>query len=367
MKADCTMETIADLDLQRDAWAGVPVRWPMQEFDWIRLCASTFSIRNLHVISISGPGTGTTDTPPPPRAIAPLRIRHERAGVRRLVMLGGEELFEPSDILWTDDRSLKDLAWRIAQSRLPVTLRRLPASSPAVEALRALHGRKGLVFCSPDVPAPIIHLDPSWSNAEAKLNSRRRSDLRRAGRKAEEFGDVKTEILTPSESEVDPLLDVAFEVESRSWKGKSGSALAMDEARGRFYRDYARAAARRGILRICFLHLGMETAAMQIALVTNMAFWLLKIGYDARFCKCSPGNLLIRETIQHAVRAGLSRYEFIGACEKWTKVWTPDAHDCVAVRIYPWSGAGIRALAVDGAAKLLRCLRQDSSNQRRLS
>ncbi len=198
----------------------------------------------------------------------------------------------------------------------------------------------------------MIRLDASWLEPETHLNSGRRSDLRRAGRKAEQLGKVTTEILAPDTHDVDRLFDEAVAIEERSWKGEAGTALAHDPQRAAFYRQYAHAASRTGVLRICFLRVAERAIAMQIAVEQGGGFWLLKVGYDAEFSACSPGLLLMRETIAHAARAQLASYEFLGRAESWTRVWTAEERQTVSLRIYPYGLRGLAAFTLDAAAAL---------------
>src|SRR5439155_13822651 len=113
--------------------------------------------------------------------------------------------------------------------------------------------------------------------------------------------------------ELDRLLDEVFRVEAAGWKGREGTALANDSVRGMFYRRYAAAACRQGILRLCFLRIGDRVAAVQLGVESEGRFWLHKIGYDEAFAKCSPGMLLLRDTIRYAASRSLRSYEFLGA------------------------------------------------------
>jgi CelD/BcsL family acetyltransferase involved in cellulose biosynthesis len=212
---------------------------------------------------------------------------------------------------------------------------------------RAYRGR-AIVTLRPQAACPYIALDESWLEPEQHMNSGRRSDLRRARRKAEQLGDVNTEIRTPDLDELPELLDTAFEVEANSWKGDAGTALEHDAHRAVFYRQFAEAACVEGILRICFLRIGDRPAAMQLALEQGGGFWLLKVGYDQRFANCSPGQLLMRDTIRYAAEAGLASYEFLGRAESWTDVWTKTKHQYVSVRVYPFGLRGLAALVADG-------------------
>ncbi len=195
--------------------------------------------------------------------------------------------------------------------------------------------------------SPWIPLDAGWARPEDKLDPGRRSDLRRAWRIAQQVGAVRTEVLSPDPAALSAVLDEAFQIEQASWKGRALTALASDAARGLFYRRYAEAACERGVLRVCFLRVGGRAAAMQLAIESGDRFWLLKIGYDEGFRRCSPGTLLMRETIRYAAERGLTGYEFLGVVEPWTAAWTKEARSCVSVRVYPARWRGLVALAAD--------------------
>ena len=220
---------------------------------------------------------------------------------------------------------------------------------------RAYRGR-GLVLCRPMPGCPRIPLDQSWLEPERHLNAGRRSDLRRARRIAESFGPVCYEILSPTPAELPSLLEEALRVEAASWKGQDQSALMHDPVRGPFYRHYAALAGEQGILRLCFLRLGEQIAAMQFAVEYGNALWLLKIGYDEKFARCSPGSLLMVETIRYAAKRGLRSYEFLGTAAPWTRVWTTLERPCVSVWAYPAKLRGVSALAIDAATAAKRRL-----------
>src|SRR5207244_7317462 len=98
------------------------------------------------------------------------------------------------------------------------------------------------------------------------------------------------------------------------------------------------------------LRIGGQAAAMQFAVEQGGALWLLKIGYDEAFARCSPGTLLTADTVRYAAARGLRCYEFLGGIESWTRMWTEHERSCVSVRAYPAAGRGLAALAADVAA-----------------
>jgi CelD/BcsL family acetyltransferase involved in cellulose biosynthesis len=311
---------------------------PMQHYIWSDACWATLPIQeSLTVVVVkTGPRTG---------AIAPLL--RQRGGLQRLRHVGVKCIHEPTDFLYSDDDALKTLASTLVELGSPMFLERIPADSPTVAAIQQAYRGRGKVFLRPRLPYPRIVLNEDWQEPERQLKPGRRSDLRRAIRKARQMGPLRFEVSSPKPNELGPLLEEALEVEAANWKGREGSAVAKDGLRGEFYRRYAVAASQSGILRLCFLRVGDRAAAMQFALECGGSFWLLKIGYREEFARCSPGTLLLAETIRYAASKGLSSYEFLGAAENWTRVWATDERASLSVRAYPLRWRGIAGLAAD--------------------
>lgn len=177
------------------------------------------------------------------------------------------------------------------------------------------------------------------------------------------MGRLRCEVLAPTVDNVGPLLEEAFGVEAAGWKGREGSALSCDVKRGRFFKRYAALAARKGILRLCFLRIGGRAAAMQLAVEWANRFWLLKIGYDESFDRCSPGTLLILETVRYAAQRRLGSYEFLGTVEPWTRMWTRLERPCLSVAVYPAGLKGLAAVAAEATAVGSRKFRRVFSPQ----
>lgn len=284
-------------------------------------------------------------------AVAPLVERSIR-GVRRRCFAGSGELHEPADFVADDPESLHRLLEVLLHEGRPILLERVLCQSPSIDAVNEIFQRRAIVIKRPQAPCPFIELNDTWLEPESHLNSGRRSDFRRARRKAEKLGEVSIQIIAPDVDGLNDLLDEAFEIEGKSWKGDAKTALIHDAKRARFFQEYARRAAEEGILRVCFLKIEGQSAAMQLAIEHKQGFWLLKVGYDDRFRSCSPGLLLMRETIRYAAEKELKSYEFLGVAEDWTAVWTKAEHQTVSLWIYPISWCGLSALAMDLSSKL---------------
>jgi CelD/BcsL family acetyltransferase involved in cellulose biosynthesis len=322
---------------------------PMQQYIWAEAFAETFgAAARLRVLTV-GPEEA-------PWALAPLV---ERPGLSpSLETLSFRELFEPMDLVYAGPAAAWPLAEALVRQGKSVSLPRLPATSPVIPALRAAFRGRGVVIVTPAAGYPYIRLDASWMDPECRFNAGRRSDIRRARRHAERLGEVTFQVRAPSELELPTLLEDAWRVEAAGWKGARRSALACDERRGSFFRRYALAACRKGILRLCFMRIGGRVVAMQFAAECANRFWLLKIGHDEGFARCAPGNLLMLHTVGYAAQHGLESYEFLGAVEDWTGRWTRSIRECVAVRAYPFTAPGLTSLASDGMRYVGRRLAQ---------
>jgi CelD/BcsL family acetyltransferase involved in cellulose biosynthesis len=340
------VKTDAELAGLQPAWdaIGGSLTSPMETFGWSAAALATREQRPALIVAEQDGGL---------RAIAQLS-RCGRWLRSRFEMLGMSRLNEPADIISADPAGLAAVIGRAIGFGRPILLGRLPAGSPTIGVFERLARGRGRVLVRPRASCPYIPLDATWSQPENHLSSRRRSDYRRACRRAEQLGPVKAEILSPRPEEVAGLLETAYAIEAKSWKGSEGTALSNDQIRGLFMRRFADWASRAGMLRIALLQIGDHYAAMQIAAEHNRAFWLLKIGFDPEFSSCSPGNLLLAECLRYSAERGLLSLEFLGTVEPWTQVWTDHERKCVSLRYYPFNPRGALALAVDASALVAR-------------
>ena len=329
----------ADLPLWDASALGGRGTTPMQTRPWVVACAETFAQdAALNVITIED-ASGIA-------AVAPMIRRPSFPPVSEL--LGVRELSEPSDLVFRDAQALAAIIHELARDTAPILLERVPARSASVAAIRAGVRRKAVVISRPGNTCPYITLEGVDKSPDQIISGRLRSDLRRAQRKAESRGKVTYEIHAPrTAAEFLPLFEQAVQVEAAGWKGRGGSAVAVNQMPRAFFTRYGELASEEGILRLAFLRIDGAVTAMQYAVQWNGAFWLLKIGYDESFSKCSPGMLLIQHTLRYAAEQGLHSYEFLGSAESWTRRWTTAEMSTLRTMIYPFGPAGMVTLGRD--------------------
>jgi CelD/BcsL family acetyltransferase involved in cellulose biosynthesis len=328
---------------------------PWQTYRWVDACANSFGKdHQLHVVALLRQSRLV--------AIAPLILAesHQPLHPIRYEFLGGIELKEPNRLSAIDGAALDLLADQLAREPLyPVRLSRIPNERLAVEQLRAAFRRRGWLTKTVSMPYPYLSLAPRDSPIKKSLVE----DLKRGRRKAERRGPIQLEVssLHPG-VDLRNRLDDAFLIEASGWKGANQTAVLSHAARRAFFVRLADAAARDGTLRLAFLRVGGVDVASQYALESANAYWLLNIGYREEFRECSPGNLLLEATIREAAQRGLTRYNFLGKEEPWTRRWTSDVQDCVVFGAYRLNAFGARAILSD-ALYLLQKRRQDRAAQ----
>jgi CelD/BcsL family acetyltransferase involved in cellulose biosynthesis len=273
-------------------------------------------------------------------------------------------MYEPTDFLYADRPALDVLAGTLASLERPICLHRVPADSPTIAALQEFHRRRGLVLCRTVSGSQSIPIDASWQEPEQKFNGKRRYTFRRRLRLTEATAPVSFEVLSPSPVVVEPLLDEAYRVEAAGWKGERGTALAKDAARGAFFRRYASATAREGILRLGFMRLGGRAIAMQLAVECGERFWGFKHGYDEAFARFSPGILLTMQMVARSAALGLRSFELMGVLDPSKQMWRPVERPCVTLRAYPYGPRGLVLLGSDAARLALSRLRKLAHGRR---
>jgi hypothetical protein len=333
---------VPELDRYAEGWQALADRaaCPTQQYIWSRTAADSFCAGMRFEVVTAGP-------PDRPGAIAPLFCPLQ--GPPTFCLPGASQLGEPMDLLAEDDQALDRLCAGLARLDHPIQLERVPADSPTVAALERAFRWPGMVVRRPGNGYPVVELDASWCEPESHLNAGRRSDMRRAFRRAQELGPVRFELTPPTAREIPARLERALAVEAAGWKREEGTAMLVDPQCGRFFRDYAASAARQGIARLNMMYIGETPVAMQLAVEVGNRLWLLKIGYDETFARCSPGNLLLIESLRDSATRGLRSVEFLGRSEPWTKLWTSAERSCLSLMAYPRTVRGLSNLARQGA------------------
>lgn len=283
--------------------------------------------------------------------LAPLILTHGPTG-RRYEIIGSRVLYEPAAMLARSDEVAAQLARAVTTLKHPVVLTRIAAAHPFNDSFLRCARRAGLVLLPPASGSPHVQLSPGWDAYYESLPSRLKNVIRRGHRQLCKSGQVEFQFVQPEAAQAAGLLQQAFEVELRSWKGRSGSAVLLRPDLHGFFFHYAEGLARRGELLVSFMRLDGVPVAMQVANISFGAYWQLKIGYDERYAKQLVGLQLQMETIKWSCQQGLHSYEFLGTAERWLQEWTSTVHAYRTMYFYPFNRRGLGALLRDNIARV---------------
>jgi CelD/BcsL family acetyltransferase involved in cellulose biosynthesis len=276
---------------------------------------------------------------------APL-LAERRGGVVRLTAPANDHTCRVEWVLGPDASGAVASIWAHLRDRVRwdvLVLRDLPRDGPTSTLLEPLARADG-------------HLTGRWESqrspwlplggvpVEARLAGKFRANLRRRWRRLEELGPVAVR-REDGRGDLAETLREFFALEASGWKGRSGTALAMDPRLVRFYGAWAREAAARGALAVRALTLSGRPVAVHLGLVHRGAYWLPKVAYDERLGAVSPGQLLHREVIAECEARGLRALEFLGPDMEWKRDWEPEHRPHDWLYVYRPSLAG-RALHV---------------------
>lgn len=341
-------DSLKSIEAEWNELASVNDVEPWQSFNWVKAAAAAFSKDHLlRIITIRKKGRLS--------AVAPLVFKPSAQPFKpwHIDILGGEELKEPNRLISNDDVSLRMLIDIILSEPVyPIRLSRLIGDREIIHSLPQKFRQHGWITRVMSMPYPYIDL------AGNKIKKSLKSDLRRARKKAEKYGELRLERVDGiSEHELPAYLNRLFQIEACGWKGRNNTALLCNEPRKCFFEEYAHSSLRDGTLRLYFLLINGNAAAFQYAIETMNDFWLLNIGYDESFRNCSPGNLLLEESIKQATQNGLGRYNFLGKEEAWTKRWTQTTQPCFILAAYRPNLCGLRAMMSDALFLTLKRLK----------
>ncbi len=334
---------LEDLEALAAAWdrlAATASTDPMQSHAWSLVAARTLHAGDpLNVITVHR-GSQLA-------AVAPL-VEVRRRGGRWLEFLGGDRLYEPMRLLAESDAARTVLCREIARQRRPMLLQRLDRGEWTAELRRQARGR-AIALTARSSPCLRVDLAGGFDALVARLSSERASTLRRKRRQLERAGEVRFESLQPTPAQLAAVLREAFEVESRGWKGEAGSAVLSQPDLREFFRGIAAHFAASGALRVRRLLVGGEIAAVNLGVVQANRYYELKIGFDEKWARQSPGVLLTLECLRDGCASGLQSHEFLGSAAAWQEPFATGERSLENLALYPLDAAGLAWLGLDVA------------------
>ncbi len=138
-----------------------------------------------------------------------------------------------------------------------------------------------------------VRIDGDWEAYRARWSRKHRQHMAWSARQLAGDGDVQLILhshLAPDETAL--WMRQALEIENLGWKGRSGSSVASVPGMSEFFIRQARQLAAWGELELAFLHCGDRPIAFCYGQTAKGVFHSAKVGYDPRYARFSPGQLL---------------------------------------------------------------------------
>ncbi|MDG0835171.1 GNAT family N-acetyltransferase [Roseateles saccharophilus] len=279
----------------------------------------------------------------------------------------GRELlaYREDDIGWTAALLLRPRGkgrWNSFQpSQLPMGPVLLPADEDLEAALQSLlRALPGLVLgvgltqldslahMGPFDGARLRHqhyIDTAWVDVENGFEAYwegRGKNLRQNTRK--QLKKIEATGVTPRLEMIDTPELVALAIkqygmlENSGWKAELGTAISVDGAQGRFYRQALESAAAAGRARIYRYWFGDEVVAMDLCVHQDDCLVILKTAYQQAHQAVSPSTLMRAEEFKAVFDEGrFKRIEFFGRVMEWHTRWTDKSRPLMHLTAYRWA------------------------------
>jgi CelD/BcsL family acetyltransferase involved in cellulose biosynthesis len=184
------------------------------------------------------------------------------------------------------------------------------------------------------VQTAALAVDGTFDDYWAARGKNLRANMRKQRNRLLADGVVaRFDVLTRPD-DVAGAIDAYGRLESAGWKAATGTAIARDNAQGRFYRAMLEnfcSLGRGRMYRLCF---GDRVVAMDLCIEGGDVQVVLKTTYDETISNLSPAFLLREEELRkHFTDRRVRRVEFFGKVMDWHLQWTRDTRMVYHVNI----------------------------------
>ncbi len=164
-----------------------------------------------------------------------------------------------------------------------------------------------------------------------ELSQNRRKKIKKKMRQLKEIGNV--EIVVTRGYRAD-LLQTYFDLESKGWKGRGGTAVTDDPQVAGLHDDFARAVAAKNALIIYEIKLNDITIAMYISIMYDRQTIGWKTSYDEKYAFYSPGNLIEWEVLCGCIRNGSPELDQLSPATYNKSLWSSGEYGHAAFYIF---------------------------------
>lgn len=158
-----------------------------------------------------------------------------------------------------------------------------------------------------------------------------RQEMDRRLRRLNELGNVE---FTVTAGVTPDLMKTYFDLESKGWKGRGGTAVTDNPVVARMHEEFAREVAAKRSLFVYELKLNGKTIAMSLNIRYGDETIHWKTSYDEDYARYSPGNLLFRELLSDCINRGSHEIDFLSPSTPNKRFWASGEREHVAFYIF---------------------------------
>ncbi|MHB2150712.1 GNAT family N-acetyltransferase [Calditrichota bacterium LG25] len=214
-----------------------------------------------------------------------------------------------------------------------LTLRRLSASrADDIYLERILKKYRWPFSVESHLRVPYIRLQGDFSTYLKGRNRHFRHEIKRKTNRLRKMGELSYQAIEAPLNAED--FQQFLELEDAGWKGKNKSSLKhRPHLHGLFKKLSLVNTPQLKLIQFKLLLDGQLISA-SLCLQTMDGLHVMKIAYDERFKKQSPGLLLRLYEIEYAFERGLKLYDFSGKEQRWMRAFTSRSHHVMDYIIY---------------------------------
>lgn len=243
-------------------------------------------------------------------AVAPLIVGRGPLN-RRIIRFLGDGRADYCDFLLAGDKhkaveAICQALFALRDRWDEIRLSSIPAESPTIGLLQDICCRFGYPVWQRDLyPSPVLMI--KGHEAEAK-NIVSKASLRRRLNYFQRAGALTFRTITGRD--VIPYLGGFFEQHIGRWAGSATPSLFLDERNRAFYRELATTMADKEWLALSIVEFNGQPLAMHYGFDYNNRFLWYKPSFDPAHAKHSPGLVLLRYLMDHALENECDEFDF---------------------------------------------------------
>ncbi len=203
-----------------------------------------------------------------------------------------------------------------------ICLRSVPSDRGSAPLAREHLARGGYrIALQQGLHSPWLELPSASEQLLGTVSRGLRSQLGRRQRALERAGALELRVVTDGPT-LDRDLEAFLKLEASGWKGRAGTAILGSPHTERLYREFARAAAAQGWMRLYMLELDGQLIAADYGCALAGSGSLIKTAFSESHGHLSPGLVLRAAVLRSTIEEGLHRYYFFGEADQYKRRWT---------------------------------------------